>query len=67
MKDELKLAQEAAASGSKTKDGPIQRPLEKIGNLQVAMGLANDHQTFVQLRVCFFFFFILALIKCLTD
>ena len=54
LKDELKVAQGVAAGSSRTEAAPIQCLRGKIGNLEAAMGLANDHSTYIKFHVCIY-------------
>ena len=54
MKQELKAVREAATN----KEDPRVGCPDNIGNLQAAMGLKNDSETYITFIVCFFFFFL---------
>jgi hypothetical protein len=55
-KHELELLKEAAAGSSNNEDSLIECPRGEIKNLQAAMGLVDDDQTYSQICVCFYLF-----------
>jgi hypothetical protein len=59
LRNELKLVKERAAGGPNKEPAQIERP-DKVTNLQAAMALMNDPGTYHQIRVIFFFSFLLS-------
>ena len=56
-KHELKVAQKAAVGGSSKGHARVERP-DKLRNLQAAMGLSDDHETYHDFCVSFLFSFL---------